>query len=216
MLREAGAIETYELVDDEPYKFNSPLIDSPPFLLITANKGLMPLPLVAPSLLEEGEINKRVVVDKVKTISERLKEIKFKGARSNEKAIEKMLQAITQRRGQAAFRQNLLDTYKRCLVTGCEAVDALEAAHIRPYAGGGTFALSNGLLLRADIHTLFDLGLIAVDSEDMTVIILPPLEGTEYELYDGETLKFSEGTAGIPDVEALDEHLGTAVLNWKN
>jgi len=33
----------------------------------------------------------------------------------------------------------------------------LEAAHIRPYAAGGEHALSNGLLLRSDLHTLFDL-----------------------------------------------------------
>ena len=89
---------------------------------------------------------------------------------------ERIAKAIAWRRGQHEFRQRLLDTYGRCLVTGCDAEDALEAAHIRPFNQGGTFDLSNGLLLRADIHTLFDLGLIAVDSTSMFLILSSTLK----------------------------------------
>ena len=45
----------------------------------------------------------------------------------------------------------------------------LEAAHISPYAEGGKHTLSNGLLLRSDLHTLFDLGYLTVEPSDMTI-----------------------------------------------
>src|SRR5205823_2979542 len=65
------------------------------------------------------------------------------------------------RQGQFAFRAALIEAYGgRCAMTGCDILEVLEAAHIVPYRGPSTNAVSNGLLLRADIHTLFDLGLI--------------------------------------------------------
>lgn len=70
--------------------------------------------------------------------------------------------SIKGRRGQTKFRQDLLKVYGQCLVTGCQYEPILEAAHIEPYFLGGTFAVENGLLLRADMHTLFDLGLGSV------------------------------------------------------
>jgi predicted restriction endonuclease len=64
----------------------------------------------------------------------------------------------------------------------------LEAAHLRPYRGEGDNHPSNGLLLRSDLHTLFDLGLIGINPEDHTIVIHPALRGTEYEQYDGKGL----------------------------
>ncbi|HZZ18730.1 MAG TPA: HNH endonuclease signature motif containing protein, partial [Opitutaceae bacterium] len=78
-------------------------------------------------------------------------------------ACERVLGQIVRRRGQKEFRESLLVAYdQRCAITNCDAVDALEAAHIIPYQGSATNNVTNGLLLRADIHTLFDLGLIAI------------------------------------------------------
>ncbi len=126
---------------------------------------------------------------------------------------EAIAKAIATRRGQQEFRQKLLlTTYKSCLVTGYDAEDALEAAHIRPYSGGGTFDISNGLLLRADIHTLFDLSFIAIDTKTMTVIIASALEGTTYSKFAGKRLRFPKGTVQIPDKDALDEHRKEAGL----
>ncbi len=66
-----------------------------------------------------------------------------------------VLGAIQSRRGQPEFRQRLLAAYEgRCAITGCNVAEALEAAHIVPYAADGTYATSNSLLMRADIHTL--------------------------------------------------------------
>ena len=66
--------------------------------------------------------------------------------------------------------------------------DVLEAAHIIAYKGPETNHLENGLLLRADMHTLFDLKLIAIDATSMTVLVSPSLMGTCYEEYRGQPI----------------------------
>ncbi len=147
------------------------------------------------------------------SISRLAGEYDYKTPRNEKTAKERIAKAIATRRGQQAFREKLLRTYKRCLITGCDAQDALEAAHIRPYCRDRTFHRSNGLLLRADIHTLFDLGFIAVDTRKMSVILAPVLKRTRaYKELDGKSLRFPRGTAGIPDREALDEHRKEAGL----
>jgi putative restriction endonuclease len=70
---------------------------------------------------------------------------------------------IRPRLGQGAFRIVVTDNYdRRCAVTGEKTLPALDAAHIRPYAEHGEHEPSNGLLLRRDIHTLFDRGYVTV------------------------------------------------------
>ncbi|MFM7606242.1 MAG: HNH endonuclease, partial [Prosthecobacter sp.] len=83
---------------------------------------------------------------------------------------EAVVQAIKLRRGQAVFRNRLIEAYDgKCVVTGCEVLAVLEAAHIKPYRGLKDNAVQNGLLLRADIHTLFDLNLLAINPATQTV-----------------------------------------------
>ncbi len=83
---------------------------------------------------------------------------------------------IRERRGQRAFRDALRKRYaNRCLVTGCQLLDVLEAAHIRPYRGDDDNHVENGLLLRADIHTLFDLNLLAIKPEQLVVTLHPTI-----------------------------------------
>lgn len=68
------------------------------------------------------------------------------------------------RREQAQFRADLKRVYgPRCAISGCEVEAVLDACHILCHAAGGPTETSNGLLLRRDLHRLFDLGLIAVD-----------------------------------------------------
>ena len=72
-------------------------------------------------------------------------------------------QLIRPRLGQGAFRVPVTDVYqRRCAVTRERTLPALEAAHIRPYGDGGAHETSNGLLLRRDIHSLFDAGYVTV------------------------------------------------------
>ena len=82
----------------------------------------------------------------------------------------------------------------------------LEAAHIRPYKGPQTNHPTNGLLLRADMHDLFDLGMIAVDTAAMTLRLASDLEGTKYEQYEGRKLWVPREADVKPNVEALDRH----------
>ena len=88
---------------------------------------------------------------------------------------------IVARRGQRAFRAALLTAYEgRCAVTGTDAEGVLEAAHIQPYRGDDSNVVTNGLLLRADIHTLLDLQLMAVHPERRRIVISAHLRGTTY------------------------------------
>ncbi|MEP6966777.1 MAG: HNH endonuclease [Pseudomonadota bacterium] len=70
---------------------------------------------------------------------------------------------IRPRLGQGAFRVLVTDSYeRRCAVSGERTLPALEAAHIRPFADGGPHQASNGILLRRDIHSLFDAGYVTI------------------------------------------------------
>lgn len=82
------------------------------------------------------------------------------------------------RPGQAAFRQVVLATYdNRCAVTGCAALNALEAAHVQPFWAGGADEASNGILFRADLHRLFDAGQIAVHPETLKLHVSKQIKG---------------------------------------
>jgi len=115
-------------------------------------------------------------------------------------------QLIKTRRGQSTFRQNLLRTYGgRCQITRCGVEALLEAAHITPHAEFTDYRISNGLLLRADIHTLFDLHLITVD-EHYRVRVSDQLRNSEYWIYNGRQLDpLPDKMEDQPNSEALRE-----------
>lgn len=70
---------------------------------------------------------------------------------------------VKPRLGQGAFRVEVTDAYsRRCAITGERTLPALEAGHIKPFADDGPHEISNGLLLRSDLHNLFDLGYLTV------------------------------------------------------
>lgn len=117
---------------------------------------------------------------------------------------EYQIRAIKTRRGQPVFRKNLLSAYRsRCAITNCHIEGLLEAARITAHAELTDYRVSNGLLLRADIHTLFDLSLIAVD-EFYRVVVSPTIRNTEYWSYNGRTLSHLPGkTQDQPNRDAL-------------
>jgi hypothetical protein len=117
------------------------------------------------------------------------------------------MRAVAQRQGQPEFRSGLLVAYgHRCAITGCEATEVLEAAHIVPHRGQHTMRIDNGLLLRADIHTLFDLGRIWIDPESRTVRISESLSGTEYAALEGRPLATPTSPSQQPHPEHLRSH----------
>ncbi len=119
---------------------------------------------------------------------------------------EKTIAQIAKRRGQAAFRTGLLKAYGgKCCVTGCGLQGTLEAAHITPHRGLHSQNVQNGLLLRCDIHTLFDLGLVTI-TEDYCVKLSPVAMDHEYAKLDGVRLRLPEDPSLHPNLEALKRH----------
>ncbi len=125
-----------------------------------------------------------------------------------EDARQKVAASIARRRGQPEFRRKLLVAYQgRCAITGFDAKQALEAAHIHPYRGEQTNHLQNGLLLRADIHSLFDLGLVGVDPSTREVIVRAELQNTQYAQLAGKKVHIPEDPDDRPSSELLQMHL---------
>lgn len=121
-----------------------------------------------------------------------------------EDARERSLRSVVERRGQSKFRRKLIQSFHgRCAITGCEVLPILEAAHITPYLGPATNDVSNGLLLRADIHTLWDLGLIAIDPEKFTVWVSLTITDPTYRQLEGEPLRMPPSAHLRPSIEAL-------------
>jgi len=117
---------------------------------------------------------------------------------------EHRLRAIVERRGQPDFRKKLISAYNgRCAVTGCDALAALEAAHIIPYCGKESNHVSNGLLLRADIHTLFDLDLIGLDPKKLSISLNPVLKNTSYNDLQGRMLALPKQAGAQPNTQAI-------------
>lgn len=98
--------------------------------------------------------------------------------------------SIALRRGQARFKSLLLEAYAgACAVTGCMLIEILEACHVKPYSSFRDYAISNGILLRADIHTLFDIGLIKISPDDMLVHVHKSVKDEEYRKFDGRRIR---------------------------
>jgi predicted restriction endonuclease len=124
----------------------------------------------------------------------------YRGNQENTELCDEItLRAIKTRRGQPAFRQALLTEYKgTCCITGCKIEAVLEAAHITPHGDETNYSVFNGLLLRADVHTLFDLGLLRINEAGI-VMVDSSLNDSEYFQYDGNYIVDRELTLQIID-----------------
>jgi putative restriction endonuclease len=79
---------------------------------------------------------------------------------------------VEQRIGQGAFRTRVTEAYaRRCAITGERTLPVLEAAHIRPHAQSGPNRVDNGILLRSDLHRLFDRGLVTIEPQELTFLV---------------------------------------------
>lgn len=99
------------------------------------------------------------------------------------------------RLGQGAFRVLVTDAYsRRCSITGEKTLPVLEAAHIKSYSEAGPHLISNGLLLRSDMHRLFDGGYLTITKSlkvEVSSRIKQEFEnGKEYYKYHGKDLQF--------------------------
>ncbi len=117
---------------------------------------------------------------------------------------KRVRRSIIERRGQPRFRNELLSVYKgRCAVTGCSERNVLEAAHIVGFRSKGRYVASNGILLRADWHTLFDLGLWAINPARLTVELSPRVTGKDYVRFRGHQVSLPQDPKSAPTPEIL-------------
>jgi len=120
---------------------------------------------------------------------------------------------VKARLGQGAFRVLVTDAYqRRCAISGERTLPVLEAAHIKPYARSGPNLVRNGLLLRSDLHKLFDIGLLTV-TPDLRVEVSKRIKeeyenGHEYYAHHGRPL------AVLPP--GLNERPARELLEWHN
>ena len=117
------------------------------------------------------------------------------------------------RLGQGSFRILVTDAYhRRCAVTNEKTLPALEAAHIRPYSKNGPHRTNNGLLLRADIHRLFDDGYVTLDSDLHFLVSRRVREqyenGHEYYRFHGVKLQ------NLPD--SINDQPSREFIRWHN
>ena len=116
------------------------------------------------------------------------------------------------RLGQRSFQAVVLDAYhRRCAISGTHITPVLQAAHIRPVAAGGEHRLDNGLLLRSDVHTLFDRGYVGVDPR-YRLLVSPRLRedfgnGDQFYARAGKVIDLPEHRIDRPQRDFLEWHL---------
>ena len=120
--------------------------------------------------------------------------------------IYKTIQQVNRRR-QDTFRANLLDAYRgACAVTAYSVDTALQAAHISSYRGPSSQLTSNGLLLRADIHLLYDAHRISVCPDDMSVRLSEEIRRTPYGELNRRIIRLPSDSADMPSQNRLATH----------
>lgn len=116
------------------------------------------------------------------------------------------------RRGQRWFASKVLTAYeRRCAITGSHIAPTLQAAHIRPIANEGKHRADNGLLLRSDVHTLFDDGYLGVDEKHRLHVSRRLREdfgnGMEFYARAGDFISLPTRRDERPSAEAVTWHM---------
>jgi len=128
-------------------------------------------------------------------------------ARDYDREVRKIRRTVETRQGQKEFRDALIEAYgARCFITGCTQLDTLEAAHIRAVKDKGRHRVQNGVLLRADVHKLFDRGLLVIDDNYVVNLHLRIKNDPCYEDLDGKDLRADAPCGQVPSLGALRFH----------
>ncbi|MEP7219684.1 MAG: HNH endonuclease [Bacteroidota bacterium] len=116
------------------------------------------------------------------------------------------------RLGQSSFRVAVIEAHhRRCALTGEKTLPVLTAAHIKPYAEEGPHQVSNGLLLRSDLHLLFDRGLITISPEYAIEV-----SGRIRELYENGRIYYALHGKEIALPDLVQERPARRFLEWHN
>ena len=115
------------------------------------------------------------------------------------------------RLGQGSFRVIVTDAYERCCAfTNERTLPALDAAHIKPYSGDGLHTVNNGILLRRDLHALFDKGYVTVTPAQVIEVSRKIKEefenGRDYYRLHGSRMRLPGDLRNRPSSECLEWH----------
>lgn len=119
--------------------------------------------------------------------------------------------------GQQAFKSLVVASYhRRCAITGSKVSPVLQAAHIRPVAAEGEHRVDNGLLLRSDVHILYDNGYLGVDDRHR-LHVSPRLKsdfgnGDEFYSRAGSTIDLPDRPVDRPSPDAVNWHMDVRFL----
>ena len=144
--------DRYAIWIDWDWKLTKKLQENPiPF---SSHQQAIPVSVREANPKTQNVIGKWMKGSSIRTATTASKPVKFKQV------------LVEQRQGQSEFRHSQMVAYNyKCAVTGCDVRDTLQAAHIVPVSNNGQHHVQNGLLLRADIHNLFDRGLLTIDAQ---------------------------------------------------
>jgi putative restriction endonuclease len=121
-------------------------------------------------------------------------------------------QIVHPRLGQGSFRALVTHAYsRRCAITGERTLPVLEAAHIKPYSLVKRHELSNGILMRSDLHRLFDDGYLTVSPKDRRILVSRRIReeyenGKDYYKLEGHLLREPDEAWAKPSLENLEFH----------
>jgi HNH endonuclease len=121
-------------------------------------------------------------------------------------------QIVLPRLGQGLFRAIVTDAYRRrCAITGERTLPVLEAVHIKPYSLVHRHDVPNGLLLRSDLHKLFDEGYLGVEPSERRLIVSKRIKeefenGRDYYKLEGQRLREPTELWARPSIENLEFH----------
>jgi hypothetical protein len=111
------------------------------------------------------------------------------------------------RQQQTKFREQLILAYGgRCAISGYDVPEVLQAAHIDPYRGKKSQVTSNGILLRADLHLLFDAHLLSVNPDTFALEISDRIDEPGYLRLVGQRLRTPDDPNALPNGTLLEEH----------
>jgi hypothetical protein len=118
--------------------------------------------------------------------------------------------SILARQGQGKFRRDLVKAYQgRCAISGESTLEVLDAAHIQPYRGQKSNTVNNGILIRTDLHNLFDFNLLAIDPDNFKVRIHSEIQSEFYRSIEGIKLSLPLESSQEPSKEFLS-------IRWQN
>lgn len=152
-----------------------------------------------------------IVWDIIKTageieLDEIIEDFIISGKEASNDEVKRLVTSLRRvRDGQRKLKERLMKLYDGCCcMTGSAVEDVLIGCHIEPHKERGNNHSTNGLLLRADVHILFDKNLIGIEPDTLIIRVAEKLRGSEYEYLEGMTLR-ARNDGGRPDREALEE-----------